>query len=67
MTKNEKEALITRLATLFDDAPTYFTMKDLAKIAFDYIEPQIREECARHAEALDPSNNVASAIRRAHP
>jgi len=67
MTRQEKEALILRLATFFDEAPTYFTMKDLAEIAFDYIEPQIREECARHAEALDPSNNVASAIRRAHP
>ena len=67
MTKNEKEALITRLATLFDDTPTYFTMRDLAVIAFDYIEPQIREECARYAEALDPTHNVASAIRRAHP
>ena len=67
MTKNEKEALITRLATFFDEAPTYFTMRDLAEIAFDYIEPQIREECARHAEALDLSNNIASAIRRAHP
>ena len=67
MTRQEKEALITRLATLFDDTPTYFTMKDLAEIAFDYIEPQIREECARYAEALDPTHNVASAIRRAHP
>jgi len=67
MTKNEKEALILRLATFFDEAPTYFTMKDLAEIAFDYIEPQIREECARLVDALDPSQNIASAIRRAHP
>jgi len=65
MTPQQKSAMIERLATLLDEAPTYFTMRDISKIAYDYIEPQIREECAKLAEdAFAPS--AASAIRKAY-
>jgi hypothetical protein len=65
MSPNEKSALVERLATLFDEAPTYFTMRDLALIAFEYIEPQVREECARIAEDQE-APWAASAIRKAY-
>lgn len=65
MTPQQKAAMIERLATLLDEAPTYFTMRDIAGIAYDYIEPQIREECANIAEEQQ-APWVASAIRRAY-
>ena len=57
--------MIERLATLLDEAPTYFTMRDIASIAYDYIEPQIREECAQIAED-EHAQWAASAIRKAY-
>jgi hypothetical protein len=57
--------MIERLATLLDEAPTYFTMRDIANIAYDYIEPQIREECAQIAED-EHAQWAASAIRKAY-
>ena len=65
MTPQQKAAMIERLATLLDEAPTYFTMRDIAGIAYDYIEPQIREECARIAEEQQ-APWAASAIRKAY-
>ena len=65
MSPSQKSAMIERLATLLDEAPTYFTMRDIANIAYDYIEPQIREECAQIAEDVFASN-AASAIRKAY-
>lgn len=65
MTPQQKAAMIERLATLLDEAPTYFTMRDIAGIAYDYIEPQIREECANIAEEQQ-APWVASAIRKAY-
>jgi len=65
MTPQQKSAMIERLATLLDEAPTYFTMRDIANIAYDYIEPQIREECAQIAED-EHAQWAASAIRKAY-
>jgi len=65
MTPHQKSALIERLATLLDEAPTYFTMRDISQIAYDYIEPQIREECAQIAED-EHAQWAASAIRKAY-
>ena len=65
MTPSQKSAMIERLATLLDEAPTYFTMRDISQIAFDYIEPQIREECANIAEE-EHAPWAASAIRKAY-
>jgi hypothetical protein len=65
MTPHQKSAMIERLATLLDEAPTYFTMRDISQIAYDYIEPQIREECAQIAED-EHAQWAASAIRKAY-
>jgi len=65
MTPQQKSAMIERLATLLDEAPTYFTMRDISQIAYDYIEPQIREECAQIAEE-EHAQWAASAIRKAY-
>ena len=65
MTPSQKSAMIERLATLLDEAPTYFTMRDISQIAYDYIEPQIREECAQIAEE-EHAQWAASAIRKAY-
>lgn len=65
MSPSQKSAMIERLATLLDEAPTYFTMRDIANIAYDYIEPQIREECAQIAED-EHAQWAASAIRKAY-
>ena len=65
MTPQQKSAMIERLATLLDEAPTYFTMRDISQIAFEYIEPQVRQECAEIAEEHQ-APWVASAIRKAY-
>ena len=65
MTPQQKSAMIERLATLLDEAPTYFTMRDIAGIAYDYIEPQIREECANIAEE-EHAPWAATSIRKAY-